>query len=119
MDHTIVKGIIMAIILLDLKAFPNIHQLQNTAHLPAFEEGNLVKKLDAIFEADYTEIESKIISEIIINGDNQTEKARLNFFIKDALLDFIASFRMLRVLDHKISERTYIVEFFSPIFCAF
>ncbi|CAG8511968.1 325_t:CDS:2 [Funneliformis mosseae] len=38
MDHTIVKGIIMAIILLDLKAFPNIHQLQNTAHLPAFEE---------------------------------------------------------------------------------
>ena len=70
-----------------------------------------IQKLDAIFEIDYTKIESKIISETNINGDNQTEEARFNFFIRDVLLDFIANFRyrMPRVLEHKISERTYIV----------
>ncbi|CAG8813654.1 16644_t:CDS:2, partial [Gigaspora margarita] len=33
------------------------------------------KKLDALFETDYTKIETKIISEPDINGDNQTEEA--------------------------------------------
>ncbi|CAI2191719.1 3083_t:CDS:2, partial [Funneliformis geosporum] len=81
----------------------------------------LVKKLDAIFETDYTGIESKIFSETVINGDNRTEEARFNFFIRDALLDFVANFRyrMPRVLDREISERTYIVESLSPIFRAF
>ncbi|CAG8703556.1 11987_t:CDS:2, partial [Funneliformis mosseae] len=81
----------------------------------------LVKKLDAIFETDYIGIESKIFSETVISGDNLAEEARFNFFIRDALLDFVANFRyrMPRVLDREISERTYIVEFLSPIFYAF
>jgi hypothetical protein len=80
-----------------------------------------VKKLNAIFETDYTKIESKIILETVINGDDQTEEARFNFFIRDSLRDFIANFRyrMPRVLDREISKRTFIVESLSPIFRAF
>ncbi|POG60510.1 hypothetical protein GLOIN_2v1486968 [Rhizophagus irregularis DAOM 181602=DAOM 197198] len=81
----------------------------------------LIKKLDTIFETKYTEIESKINLETVINGDIYTEEARFNCFIRDALIDFVANFRyrIPRVLDREISERTYIVEFLSPIFRAF
>src|SRR6185369_46577 len=81
----------------------------------------IVKKLDALFETEYTKIESKIISETDINGYNQTEEVRFNFFVRDTLLDFVANFRyrMPRVLDREISERTFIVESLSPIFRAF
>ncbi|PKK63862.1 hypothetical protein RhiirC2_869571 [Rhizophagus irregularis] len=81
----------------------------------------LIKKLDTIFETKYTEIESKINLETVINGDIYTEEARFNCFIRDALIDFVANFRyrIPRVLDREISERTYIVESLSPIFRAF
>nr|CAG8665332.1 4788_t:CDS:2 [Entrophospora candida] len=62
----------------------------------------LVKKLEEIFETDYTEIESKILNKTIIMGDNQTEEARFNFFARYALLDFTANFkyRLPRFLCH-------------------
>ncbi|RIA92579.1 hypothetical protein C1645_820502 [Glomus cerebriforme] len=77
----------------------------------------IVKKLDALFETEYTKIESKIILETDINGYNQIEEARFNFFIRDTFLDFVANFRyrMLKVLDREISERTFIIESLSPI----
>ncbi len=81
----------------------------------------LIKKLDTIFKTEYTEIKLKIKLETVINSDKYTEEARFNCFIRDALIDFVANFRyrIPRVLDREISERTYIVEFLSPIFRAF
>ncbi|CAB4434332.1 unnamed protein product [Rhizophagus irregularis] len=65
-------------------------------------QDTLIKKLDTIFETEYTEIESKIHLETVIN-------------------DFVSNFRyrISRVLDREISKRTYIVESLSPIFRAF
>ncbi|RIA99768.1 hypothetical protein C1645_730679 [Glomus cerebriforme] len=82
---------------------------------------SLVKKLESIFKTEYAQIESKIFNDTIVKGDNQTEEARFNFFIWYALLDFTANFkyRLPRVLDRDISERTFIVECLSPIFRAF
>ncbi|GES81487.1 hypothetical protein GLOIN_2v1486968 [Rhizophagus clarus] len=82
---------------------------------------SFVKKLESIFETDYAKIESKIINETIVEGDNQSEVARFNFFVRYALLDFTANFkyRLPRVLDRDMSERTFIVECLSPIFRAF
>ncbi|CAI2194595.1 12069_t:CDS:2 [Funneliformis geosporum] len=82
---------------------------------------SFVKKLESIFETDYAKIESKIINETIVEGDNQSEVARFNFFVRYTLLDFTANFkyRLPRVLDRDMSERTFIVECLSPIFRAF
>ncbi|CAJ0637511.1 4373_t:CDS:2 [Entrophospora sp. SA101] len=57
------------------------------------ETETLVKKLEEIFETDYTEIESKILNKTIITGDNQTEEARFNFFAQYALLYFTTNFK--------------------------
>ncbi|KAF0392235.1 hypothetical protein F8M41_010553 [Gigaspora margarita] len=49
----------------------------------------IVKRLENLFQASYSEIESKIISETNI-GDNQTtEENRFIFFIRCALPDFV------------------------------
>ncbi|PKY20731.1 hypothetical protein RhiirB3_524509 [Rhizophagus irregularis] len=82
---------------------------------------SIIKKLEDIFQANYSEIESKIISETNI-GDNQTsEENRFMFFIRCALLDFVFRFRYLmpKVLDRDMLERSYIVECLSPILRAF
>ncbi|CAG8665055.1 12410_t:CDS:2, partial [Funneliformis caledonium] len=82
---------------------------------------SIIKKLENIFQANYSEIESKIISETNI-GDNQTsEEDRFMFFIRCALLDFVFRFRYLmpKVLDRDMLERSYIVECLSPILRAF
>ncbi|CAG8708759.1 10088_t:CDS:2 [Cetraspora pellucida] len=82
---------------------------------------SFVKKLESIFETEYSKIESKIIDLTIVEGDNQTEVAGFNFFVRYALLDFIANFkyRSPKVLDRNMSERTFIVECLAPIFRAF
>lgn len=67
---------------------------------------SLVRNLEAIFATDYDEIESKIIEMTTNIGNNQTEEARFNFFIRYALLDFTVNFmyKTPRVLDRNILE---------------
>ena len=48
---------------------------------------SFVKKLELIFDTDYDKIESKIFDETIVEGNNQTEGARVNFFVRYTLLD--------------------------------
>ncbi|CAG8723704.1 13363_t:CDS:2, partial [Funneliformis mosseae] len=81
---------------------------------------SFIRKLKVIFETDYSKIESKIIEETTIKDSDQTEDARFNFFIWNTLLNFAANFRykILKVLDCDMSERTFIIECLSPIFCA-
>ncbi|CAB5210942.1 unnamed protein product [Rhizophagus irregularis] len=95
----------------------NMLQLRNKLAM----SDSIIKKLENIFQANYSEIESKIISETNI-GDNQTsEENRFMFFIRCALLDFVFRFRYLmpKVLDRDMLERSYIVECLSPILRAF
>ncbi|CAG8579517.1 13471_t:CDS:2 [Funneliformis mosseae] len=112
-----------------------IHLVKETIEEPMYERvrnmlqsrnklamsDSIIKKLENIFQANYSEIESKIISETNI-GDNQTsEENRFMFFIRCALLDFVFRFRYLmpKVLDRDMLERSYIVECLSPILRAF
>ncbi|CAG8765531.1 3856_t:CDS:2, partial [Racocetra fulgida] len=94
-------------------------QLQMKDHLILKE--TFVEKLNKIFETDYKKIEAKIFNETITIGDSQTEEERFAFFVRHALLNFIANFkyRLPKVLDRNMSERTFIVECISPIFRAF
>ncbi|PKY41880.1 hypothetical protein RhiirA4_502684 [Rhizophagus irregularis] len=80
------------------------------------------KKLEVIFQSDYSEIFSKIVEETVTEKDNETtEEARFLFFIRHTLLDFVAMFKYLtpKVLDMDMKERSYIVECLSLILCAF
>ncbi|CAG8737312.1 12507_t:CDS:2, partial [Dentiscutata heterogama] len=112
-----------------------IHLVKETLEEQAYEKvknmlqmGNklvikdsIVENLEKIFQTEYSEIESKIISETKI-GDNQaTEEDRFIFFIRYALLDFVSMFKYLtpKVLDRNMLERSYIVECLSPILRAF
>src|SRR2546426_4166621 len=60
---------------------------------------SIVKKLENIFnnifQASYSEIESKIISETKIDDNQTTDEDRFMFFIRCALLDFVSKFRFL------------------------
>ncbi|CAG8604183.1 8526_t:CDS:10 [Funneliformis caledonium] len=102
----------------DKKTFMEIKKMLQTNDQLILQE-SLVRKLEAIFETDYSEIESKIIEMTTVKGDS--EEARFNFFIRYTLLDFSANFmfKIPRILDRDISERTFIVESLSPIFRAF
>src|SRR5205085_1813064 len=55
------------------------------------------------------------------NGDESTEEARFNFFVRCSLMDFVTNFkyRAPRVLPRDMSERTFIIECLSPIFRSF
>ncbi|CAG8620561.1 8723_t:CDS:2 [Diversispora eburnea] len=78
--------------------------------------------LETIFEADFAEITLKIITETESEKNmEKTEESQFLFFIRHALLDFIAMFKNLspKVLNRDMSERTYIVESISPIFRSF
>ncbi|CAG8593522.1 10791_t:CDS:2 [Funneliformis caledonium] len=82
----------------------------------------ILKKLEAIFQSDYSEIFSKIIEETATEKDNKTTKeSRFLFFIRHTLLDFVAMFKYLtpKILDRDMKERSYIVECLSPILRAF
>ncbi|CAI2192327.1 6581_t:CDS:2, partial [Funneliformis geosporum] len=82
---------------------------------------SVVKKLETIFETDYSEIESKIIEETVVEANDQSESSRFTFFIRYTLLDFVTNFKYItpRVLDCDMSERTFIVECLAPIFRSF
>ncbi|CAG8720416.1 1444_t:CDS:2, partial [Funneliformis mosseae] len=102
------------------KTFMEIKKIQKMNDQLILQE-SFIRKLEVIFETDYSKIESKIIEETTIKDGDQTEDARFNFFIRYTLLDFAANFRykIPRVLDCDMSERTFIVECLSPIFRAF
>ncbi|CAG8608645.1 2558_t:CDS:2, partial [Racocetra fulgida] len=55
--------------------YTEIKNLLQAKDRPILPE-TLIKKLDTIFETEYTEIESKINLETVINGDKYTEEAR-------------------------------------------
>ncbi|CAJ0651801.1 9512_t:CDS:2 [Entrophospora sp. SA101] len=84
-------------------------------------DNSIVKKLESIFDADPSVIESKIISETTTHYSNQSETGRFLFFIKHSLLAFTSNFeyRNPKIFDCEISERTFIVECLSPIFKSF
>ncbi|CAG8702617.1 3388_t:CDS:1, partial [Scutellospora calospora] len=82
----------------------------------------IMQKLETIFEADFAEITLKIITETESEKNmEKTEESQFLFFIRHALLDFVAMFKNLlpKVLNRDMSERTYIVESISPIFRSF
>ncbi|CAG8784731.1 24015_t:CDS:1, partial [Gigaspora rosea] len=76
------------------------------------------KKLRVIFQS---EIFSKIVEETVTEKDEITEEARFLFFIRHTLLDIVAMFKYLtpKVLDRDMKEKSYIVEYLSPILRAF
>jgi len=113
-----------------------IHLIKQTTEEKLYEEierilqmrnklvlkGSINKKLEVIFQSDYSEIFSKIVEETVTEQDNETtEEARFLFFIRHTLLDFVAMFKYLtpKVLDRDMKERSYIVECLSPILRAF
>ena len=77
----------------------------------------ITEKLYAIFQADYSEIISKIMTETEAEDSETSEESRFLFFIRHTLLDFVAMFKYLspKVLVRDMSERSYIVECLSPI----
>nr|CAG8477317.1 10514_t:CDS:2 [Entrophospora candida] len=82
----------------------------------------MMQKLKTIFEANFTEITLKIITETEREKNTEkTEESQFLFFIRHALLDFVAMFENLspRILNQDMSERTYIIESISPIFRSF
>ncbi|CAG8791021.1 6634_t:CDS:2, partial [Cetraspora pellucida] len=82
----------------------------------------IMQKLETIFEADFSEITLKIITEMESEKNmEKTEESQFLFFIRHALLDFVTMFKNLlpKVLNRDMSERTYIVESISPIFRSF
>ncbi|CAB4410049.1 unnamed protein product [Rhizophagus irregularis] len=94
---------------------------QYSTHI-IFLKDSINKKLEVIFQSDYSEIFSKIVEETVTEKDNETtEEARFLFFIRHTLLDFVAMFKYLtpKVLDMDMKERSYIVECLSLILCAF
>ncbi|CAG8659411.1 27391_t:CDS:2 [Dentiscutata erythropus] len=61
----------------------------------------IVKKLENIFQASYSKIESKVILETNIENNQTMKENRFIFFIQYALLDFVFMFKYLmpKVLD--------------------
>ncbi|RHZ49591.1 hypothetical protein Glove_519g32 [Diversispora epigaea] len=82
---------------------------------------SIVEKLKKIFQSEYSEVESKIISETKIDDNQTTDEDRFIFFIRYALLDFFSKFKFLmpKVMDRDMLERSYIIEVLSPILLAF
>jgi len=82
---------------------------------------SIVEKLKKIFQSEYSEVESKIISEKKIDDNQTTDEVRFMFFIRYALLDFVSKFKFLmpKVMDRDMLERSYIIEVLSPILLAF
>ncbi|CAG8715574.1 5645_t:CDS:2, partial [Funneliformis mosseae] len=102
----------------------SVHEIERTLKTrnKLVLKGLILKKLEAIFQSDYSEIFSKIIEETATEKDNETtEESRFLFFIRHTLLDFVAMFKYLtpNVLDGDMKERSYIVECLSPILRAF
>ncbi|RIB12108.1 hypothetical protein C2G38_2101793 [Gigaspora rosea] len=84
-------------------------------------KSSITKKLCEIFQADYSEIVTKIMIETETNNKTSEEESRFLFFIRQTLLDFVAMFKYLspKVLARDMSERSYIIECLSPILRAF
>ncbi|CAG8579992.1 13413_t:CDS:2, partial [Acaulospora morrowiae] len=82
---------------------------------------SIVEKLCKIFQSEYSEVESRIISETKIDDNRTTDEDRFTFFIRYALLDFVSKFKFLmpKVMDRDMLERSYIIEVLSPILLAF
>ncbi|CAG8719461.1 18612_t:CDS:2, partial [Racocetra persica] len=83
---------------------------------------SITSKLEAIFQTDYAEISSKIITETEVEKNMKaSEESRFLFFIRHTLLDFTAMYEYMspKVLARDMSERSYIVECLSPILRSF
>ncbi|CAG8563740.1 8844_t:CDS:2, partial [Ambispora leptoticha] len=83
---------------------------------------SITLKLEAIFQTDYAEISSKIMTETEVEKNMKaSEESRFLFFIRHTLLDFIAMYEYMspKVLARDMSERSYIVERLSPILRSF
>src|SRR6266540_4097224 len=64
-------------------------------------EDSIVERLKKIFQSEYSEVESKIISETKI-GDQATEEVRFIFFIRCSLLDLCRKFWIVICLNDLI-----------------
>ncbi|CAG8755008.1 13516_t:CDS:2, partial [Funneliformis caledonium] len=83
---------------------------------------SIIQKFEAIFQTDYAEISSKIITETKVEKNiKESEESQFLFFIWHTLLDFIAMYKYIspKVLARDMSERSYIVECLSPILRSF